>query len=80
MRLKCGYVPPHWKREAEDKKWDTGYQTTGYFLEYLEERFGEGTVRKLNEKLRVGRYENEFWHELLGHDGEKLWKELEEMM
>ena len=73
VRLKCGYAPPHWKRETEDKTWDAGYQTTGYFLEYLEERFGEGTVSKLNEKLRVGCYEKEFWYELLGHDVEKLW-------
>lgn len=66
VRLQCGHVPPHWKREA-GKKWDDGYQATGYFLDYLEQRFGDGTVRRLNEKLRIQRYHgDDFWLELLG--------------
>ncbi|KAJ9636704.1 hypothetical protein H2199_007698 [Coniosporium tulheliwenetii] len=61
VRLRSGFVPPHWKREA-DGDWDAGYQHTGYFLEYLEERFGEGTVRGINEGLREGKYEEKaFW-------------------
>ncbi|TQS32226.1 hypothetical protein Golomagni_07465 [Golovinomyces magnicellulatus] len=75
IRMRCGYVPPHWKRHASGK-WDAGYQITGYFLDYLEKRFGDGLMRKLNEKLRVGRYEEKsFWHELVGHDINRLWEE-----
>ncbi|KAK8051923.1 hypothetical protein PG993_003308 [Apiospora rasikravindrae] len=55
VRLQCGLAPPHWKKERA-AKWDAGYQHTAYFLEYLEGRFGEGTVRRLNEKLRVEKY------------------------
>ncbi|OAA32166.1 PBSP domain protein [Moelleriella libera RCEF 2490] len=64
VRLRCDLAPPHWKREA-DVKWDAGYQHTAFFLDYLEGRFGEGFVWRLNEKLRVGRYdEKRFWTEL----------------
>ncbi|KFA77930.1 hypothetical protein S40288_02479 [Stachybotrys chartarum IBT 40288] len=73
VRLNCDLSPPHWKREA-DGKWDGGYQHTAYFLDYLEDRFGDGTVRRLNEKLRIQRYKEEtFWTELLGHPVAKLW-------
>ncbi|GAB0136312.1 hypothetical protein EsDP_00004617 [Epichloe bromicola] len=66
VRLHCGLVPPHWKREVRDK-WDDGYQHTAYFLDYLEKRFGEGFVRRLNEELRVGKYhEKTFWSGLTG--------------
>jgi hypothetical protein len=75
VRLRCGLCPPHWKRES-DGKWDAGYQKTAYFLEYLEHRFGEGTVRGLNEKLRRQKYEEKtFWTELLGSPVETLWEE-----
>lgn len=54
--------------------WDRGYQHTAYFLQYLEQRFGEGTVRRLNDKLRGSKYKCEtFWPELLGESVEKLY-------
>lgn len=56
--------------------WDRGYQHTAYFLAYLEHRFGEDTVRRLNEKLRQHRYAVEtFWPELLGQSVEELYGE-----
>ncbi|EON97687.1 putative pbsp domain-containing protein [Phaeoacremonium minimum UCRPA7] len=73
VRLNCDLSPPHWRRETSGK-WDGGYQHTAYFLEYLEDRFGSGTVRRLNEKLRTQRYEEKgFWTELLGRPVEQLW-------
>ncbi|KAG9247778.1 plant basic secretory protein [Calycina marina] len=73
VRLNSGLSPPHWKREGTGK-WDAGYQHTGYFLDYLEKRYGEGLVRKLNEKLRIERYkEKHFWTELCGRPVEQLW-------
>ena len=63
----------HWKREVTEK-WDSGYQHTGYFLDYLEHRYGDGTVSRINEKLRTGHYgEKRFWTELLGRPVEQLW-------
>ncbi|KAJ9133764.1 BSP-domain-containing protein, partial [Coniochaeta hoffmannii] len=73
VRLCCRLEPPHWKRETKGR-WDGGYQHTAYFLEYLEGRFGEGTVRRINERLRGRRYEEkEFWTGLLGRPVEQLW-------
>ena len=64
--------PPHWRKEAGGK-WDAGYQHTGYFLEYIEHRFGKGTIRRLNEKLRIKKYhEKQFWTELVGRPVEQL--------
>ena len=73
VRLHAQLSPPHWKKEPTGK-WDAGYQHTGYFLDYLEKRFGEGLIRRLNEKLRIERYEEKrFWTELCGRPVEQLW-------
>jgi hypothetical protein len=73
VRLNANLSPPHWKKEATGN-WDAGYQHTGYFLEYLEQRFGKGTVRRINEKLRIERYETKkFWTECCGRPVEQLW-------
>jgi Peptidase of plants and bacteria len=73
VRLKCNLSPPHWKKEPSEK-WDAGYQHTGYFLDYLEQRYGNGTISRMNEKLRTDKYEEKaFWTELLGRPVEQLW-------
>ncbi len=75
VRLRCGLVPPHWKQDA-DGDWDAGYQHTAYFLEYLEHRFGCGTVMAINERLCHGEYSEEtFWREITGKDVKTLWKD-----
>lgn len=76
VRLRCALEPPHWKREpAAVGRWDGGYQHTAYFLDYLENRFGSGTVRRINEKLRLERYNGKsFWADLLGDSVETLWQ------
>ncbi|KAL7628095.1 hypothetical protein AAE478_002292 [Parahypoxylon ruwenzoriense] len=76
VRLRTHLAPPHWRRNEKLAKWDAGYQHTAYFLEYLERRFGHGTVRRLNEKLRADRYEEKtFWTELLGGTVGKLFED-----
>ncbi|KAI1214114.1 BSP-domain-containing protein [Annulohypoxylon truncatum] len=81
VRLRCGLAPPHWKRDDVPRRWDVGYQGTAYFLEYLEARFGEGTVRRLNEKLRKERYEEKaFWTELVGRPVEQLFEDYKETL
>lgn len=75
VRLKSGLAPPHWKRET-DGDWDAGYQHTAYFLNYLEKRFGKGTVMAINERLRGRKYhEKEFWRHLFYEDVDTLWKD-----
>ncbi|CAK7244084.1 MAG: hypothetical protein STHCBS139747_005618 [Sporothrix thermara] len=77
VRLQCALSPPHWKRDpAAVGRWDGGYQHTAYFLDYLERRFGEGTVRRINEKLRLDHYDGAtFWPSLLGHSVDQLWED-----
>jgi hypothetical protein len=75
VRLRCNLCPPHWKPSV-DGGWDQGYDSTAYFLEYLELRFGEGTVSRMNEKLRLQRYhEKHFWVELVGRPVDGLWQD-----
>ena len=73
VRLRAALSPPHWKKESGGD-WDAGYQHTGYFLEWLEGKFGEGSVRQINEALRTKKYEQgEFWKSLFGESVESLW-------
>jgi len=76
VRLKAGFVPPHWKREAgKNVEWDAGYQTTGYFLDWVERNHGEGSVRRINEGLRRTKYEEvKFWKGLFGTTVQELWE------
>lgn len=75
VRLKAEYAPPHWKKEG-DGDWDAGYQHTGYFLEWLEGKFGDDVVVRLNDLLRRHKYEEDtFWRTLTGVPVDNLWKE-----
>ncbi|KAK4057777.1 hypothetical protein OIO90_000996 [Microbotryomycetes sp. JL221] len=51
VRLKVQLAPPHWHEGGD--KWDAGYQTTAYFLAWLERRFQRPTlVPELNMALK----------------------------
>jgi hypothetical protein len=76
VRLRCGHGPPHWERRWRDCAWDDGYEKTAYFLEWLECRFGPGTVVGINARLRDFVYEEKaFWESCCGSDIDALWKE-----
>lgn len=79
VRLRAGLGAKHWRQEVGGS-WDGGYQHTGFFLEWLEGRFGEGTVRGLNGCLREGRYEDEkvFGRCCKGEKVEALWRRYKE--
>lgn len=76
VRLKAGLAPPHWDKSptGRGEKWDEGYQRTAWFLEWLEDKKGAGTVSRLNAALRHEKYdEKKFWVDLFGTSIEKLW-------
>ena len=73
VRLHADLSPPHWKRSAGDK-WDAGYATTAYFLDWLEQRYGDGTIREINLAMKNREYENLIFQEATGRKVEKLWK------
>lgn len=72
VRLKAGLSPPHWKRGGN--RWDEGYQTTGYFLEWAENTYAGFSVKKLNEAMRDKKYQPDVWRELTGQPVDDLWK------
>jgi hypothetical protein len=79
VRLKAGLAPPHWRSPKEElgEKWDSGYQKTAYFLSWLEEKHGPGTVGKINETMRAEKYdEATFWESIFGTGNsiDVLWK------
>ena len=77
VRLKADLSPPHWKKEGGGQ-WDAGYQHTGYFLDWIENTCGEGSVRKINQALKDRKYEEDvFWEQLFGKKVNLLWKEYE---
>lgn len=53
VRLSARLGAPHWRRGTVPDRWDQGYERTAYFLDWLEGKFGRGTVRRMNEALRV---------------------------
>ncbi|ETI20344.1 hypothetical protein G647_08378 [Cladophialophora carrionii CBS 160.54] len=81
VRLKAGLSPPHWNRAPENRghKWDEGYQKTAWFLEWLEEKRGAGTVSYMNEMMRRHRYhEDKFWKGIFGLSVDDLWSQYKE--
>jgi len=75
VRLKAGLGAAHWRRQPGNK-WDAGYQATGYFLEWIEVKFGEGSIRRVNQALQDEKYEEEkFWDSLFGSHVTVLWEE-----
>lgn len=54
-RLRLGMNPPHWDRKNLPKKWDEGYEKTGFFLEWLDTKF-PGSVTAINIYLRDHRW------------------------
>ena len=80
VRLKAGLDPPHWEK-VKPGSWDSGYQHTAYFLEWLEGLKGEGTVKRLNQLLRGTKYvEEKFWIDLVGQSVQDLWQGYKESM
>ncbi|KAI0334356.1 plant basic secretory protein [Cubamyces sp. BRFM 1775] len=73
VRLNAGLSPPHWKREAGEK-WDAGYQATAYFLDWIEGRYGDGSIRELNEGMKDKEYDEHIFKDITGRKISKLWK------
>jgi Peptidase of plants and bacteria len=81
VRLKAGLAPPHWKKEKGrmGQKWDEGYERTAWFLEWLEDCRGAGTISRINETMGLCKYEEDkFWPELFGEKIDVLWNRYKE--
>ncbi|KIJ53422.1 hypothetical protein M422DRAFT_775954 [Sphaerobolus stellatus SS14] len=72
VRLRSSLGPPHWKRSIP-QKWDVGYDGTAFFLDWVEQTFGMGTVRALNEGMRKSRYDGgRVWIDVTGQTVDNL--------
>ncbi|KAG7099768.1 hypothetical protein E1B28_001580 [Marasmius oreades] len=75
VRLRSSLDPPHWKRNGGDKhKWDAGYETTGYFLDWIARTHGEDKLRGLNERMKDAKYDEKMFIEVTGKSVHALWK------
>jgi hypothetical protein len=72
VRLHEKLDPPHWKK-CPGEKWDDGYEKTAYFLDWIENRYGGGTIQELNESLRDCTYHRRIFKKLTGRPLRKLW-------
>jgi hypothetical protein len=72
VRLRAGFEPPHWKPGGS--RWDEGYQVTAYFLQWLTERYGEGTVPEINELMKSSPYDEHIFKAVTGRKVNKLWE------
>ncbi|KZT08554.1 plant basic secretory protein [Laetiporus sulphureus 93-53] len=73
VRLHAGLAPPHWK-EGRGTKWDAGYESTAYFLEWIEQQSGRGTVRNLNLGMKDVPYKESIFKDLTGSSVDELWR------
>jgi hypothetical protein len=44
-------APKHWKKSTKGKKWDAGYDTTAFFLDWIDKEASHGFVARMNEWL-----------------------------
>jgi len=51
VRLRGGFEAKHWREEPIGKKWDQGYETTAYFLDWVDKNIYEGFVALVNQWL-----------------------------
>jgi hypothetical protein len=72
VRLREQLNPPHWTR-TPGETWDAGYERTGYFLDWIEERYGTGTIRELNASMKDTVYQEAVFKDLTGRAVQKLW-------
>ncbi|KAL4070748.1 hypothetical protein J3A83DRAFT_4094135 [Scleroderma citrinum] len=72
VRLNAGYVPPHWRPGGGDK-WEVGYDTTAYFLDWVERRCGSGAIRKLNAFMKDREYDPKVFLAIAGDSVDDLW-------
>lgn len=73
VRLNAGLGPPHWT-EGRGRKWDAGYESTAYFLSWIEAQSGRGTIRNLNLGLEDRQYSDAVFQDLTGSSIQDLWR------
>jgi hypothetical protein len=74
VRLRAGLAPPHWNPGKREDSWDAGYAVTGYFLDWIERRYGDGTIAELNASMADVEWDEKLFKRLTGRKIGKLWE------
>lgn len=72
VRLKAGYGASHWRKKFE--RWDAGYDSTAFFLEYIENSHPE-FVSKLNQSIAKNGWEEKSFSDITGKSLSVWWNE-----
>jgi hypothetical protein len=64
----------------EQAKFDGSYRTTAAFLAFVATRYDPQIVRKLNARMRAGKYKPDVWKELTGKSVEELGREWQQVL
>lgn len=72
VRLRERLAPPHWT-QTPGSKWDEGYEKTAYFLDWVENRYGIGTIMELNKCMKDVQYQRRIFKKVTGRPVRKLW-------
>ncbi len=75
VRLKTGNPGSNWNRKSVPATWDAGYQSTAFFLEWIENRYKQGMVKLMNEKLKDTKYSDDIFRQMTGKSVNQLFKE-----
>jgi len=73
VRLSEKLGPPHWSTSHIPDKWDAGYEATAYFLQWIDDTFGQGTIQNMNAHLKDVRYQDKLFEELTAVPLDELW-------
>ncbi|KAK2461531.1 hypothetical protein APHAL10511_005994 [Amanita phalloides] len=77
VRLRANLAPPHWSK-ITNGNWDAGYEKTGYFLDWIENRqsnaIGLSFVKDLNLAMKDCKFDASVFQDLTGSPLNKLWK------
>jgi hypothetical protein len=73
VRLRSGFAPKHWGILKPTAKWDDGYETTGYFFDWIDREFCIGFVELLNQTCLSSRWNNDIIKDITGVPVEELW-------
>jgi len=75
--LRANLAPPHW-REDRNGKWDAGYEKTGYFLHWIENRQANNAelsfIKDLNLAMKDRKFDASVFQDLTGCPLKELWK------
>lgn len=59
VRLRGGFAAKHWREDPVGKKWDQGYETTAYFLDWVDKNIYQGLIALVNEWVGKNQTYNE---------------------